>query len=192
MPSRIRTVHGAVLAELREDGMEAVTMRRVAAAAGLSLGALRENWPTREALLDLTVGYAIGQREDRFRAALFARRTRDATFLSRGLLPLDREAVLLDRAYAVLDRSPGLSSRSLRALGLQRRGRRMQCAATVVETLGREPEDLDVLAAWLHATVEGLTDDLCRLDQPMSAGLAVSLLHETVEIVVSRAGRRAS
>ena len=58
--------------------------------------------------------------------------------------------------------------------------------------LGREPDDLDVLAAWLHATVEGLTDDLCRLDQPMSPGLAVSLLHETVEIVVDHAGRRAS
>ena len=97
--------------EARLGATLAVTMRRVAAAAGLSLGALRENWPTREMLLDLTVGYAIGQREDRFRT---------------------------------------------------------------------------------HATVEGLTDDLCRLDQPMSAGLAVSLLHETVEIVVGRAGHRAS
>ena len=111
MPSRNRTVHAAALAQLREGGTEAVTMRRVATAAGLSLGALRENWPTREMLLDLTVGYAIGQREDRFRT---------------------------------------------------------------------------------HSTVEGLTDDLCRPDQPMSAGLAVSLLHETVEIVVGRAGHRAS
>ena len=56
-------------------------------------GALPENWPTRD-LLDLTVGYAIGQREDRFR----------------------------DRG---------------------------------------------------HATVEGLTDDLCRLDDDVP-GLAVS------------------
>jgi AcrR family transcriptional regulator len=192
MPSRIRTVHGAVLAQLREGGTEAVTMRRVAAAAGLSLGSLRENWPTRDVLLDFTVAYAVAQRGDRFRAALFSRRTRDATFLARGLLPLDGNAVLLDRAYAVLDRSPGLSARSLHALRLQRRGRRMQCGGTVVETLGREPGDLDVLSAWLHATVEGLTDDLCRLDQPMSVGTAVSLLHETVEIVVGRAGRRPS
>ena len=85
--------------------------RRVLPRSGATTGRLRENWPTREMLLDLTVGYAIGQREDRFRT---------------------------------------------------------------------------------HATVEGLTDDLCRLDQPMSAGLAVSLLHETVEIVVGRAGHRAS
>jgi len=181
-----------VLAQLREGGTEVVTMRRVAVAAGLSLGALRENWPTREALLDSTVRYVISQREDRFRTALFARRIRDATFLSRGLLPLDRDAILLDRGYAVLDRSPGQSAWSMRALGLQRRGRRMQCGGTVVETLGREPEDIDVLAAWLHATVEGLTDDICRLDQPMPPSQAVFLLHETVELLVGRAGRRAS
>ena len=181
-----------MLAELREGGTEAVTMRRVAAAAGLSLGALRENWPTREALLDSTVGYAISQREDRFRAALFSRRIRDATFLSRGLLPLDRDAILLDRGYAVLDRSPGLSAWSMRGLGLQRRGRRMQCGGTLVETLGREPDDLDVLAAWLHATVEGLADDICRVDQPMYPSQAVFVLHETVEFLVGRADRRAS
>ena len=70
-----------MLAQLREGGTEVVTMRRVAAAAGLSLGALRENWPTREALLDSTVRYVISQREDRFQTVLFARRIRDATFL---------------------------------------------------------------------------------------------------------------
>jgi hypothetical protein len=41
----------------------AVTMRRVAAAAGLSLGALRENWPTRLAvsLLHETVEIVVGR-----------------------------------------------------------------------------------------------------------------------------------
>jgi len=63
MPSRNRTVHAAALAQLREGGTEAVTMRRVATAAGLSLGALRENWPTRLAvsLLHETVEIVVGR-----------------------------------------------------------------------------------------------------------------------------------
>ena len=59
-------------------GTEAVTMRRWQPQP-VCLSEVAGELADPRGALDLTVGYAIGKREDRFRAALFSRRIRDAT-----------------------------------------------------------------------------------------------------------------
>src|SRR6185503_9307116 len=46
-----RRVHGAAMALFREKGLDATTMRDVAAAAGMSLGAAYHYFPSKEAIV---------------------------------------------------------------------------------------------------------------------------------------------
>ena len=180
--ARRRLVAEATLALIRQRGPAAVTQRGVAREAGIGLSSLQANWPTQERLLDHAVAWVRDVHVQRFRDALFRRRSRDAGFLAEALLPSDEEAPL-DRAWTVLSGCEGLSANSRRAVDLDRRGRRVQCHETLLDMGLGGSEDLNEAVVSLLAVVDGLFLARCDTVDQIGWTRASHVIAETLALL---------
>ncbi|MBM6405676.1 TetR family transcriptional regulator C-terminal domain-containing protein [Phycicoccus sp. CSK15P-2] len=154
---RVRIAH-ALLDVVRRDGVGAVSVRSVAAAADLSTGSLRNTFPSRAGL----VGFAMTAVAERVTARVEARAAQGATDVE-GLtdlccevLPLDAERLAEAEVWmelVVLGRTDAaLRERSVathEALG-------RFCAGVVTHLRPGPVRDVASDAAGLHAMLDGL------------------------------------
>ena len=182
---RLQVVAEATLALVRRGGPEAATVRGAAREANLSLSSIQVNWRTRTHLLDGAVLWVRQIHGERFRHALFTRKSRDAGFLVEALLPSD-EQLALDRGWrALVSAEEALSARSRLLVQQDRLGRRVQCHETLLDQ-GATGEGVDEAAVWLLALLDGLFVARCDTVEPIDLALATRIVEETLSVILDR------
>lgn len=150
-----KRVYAAALALFRRRGFAATTMRDVARAAKLSLGAAYHYFPSKDAILQAYFAEQVGEHE-----RLFAERSRGVTDLREriglafetGIEPRRKDRALLGAlAKVVLDRASGASLFGESSGEVRRRSIAIFAAAGDVPAVSPEVRPLLASALWaLH------------------------------------------
>ncbi|HVK23264.1 MAG TPA: TetR/AcrR family transcriptional regulator [Actinokineospora sp.] len=148
----------ALVALVAERGMDAVSVRQVADAAGVSAGFVQHHFRTKQAMLAAAMDAVTGQVESRVRAVADQEPADALREIARQLVPLDDERAVEGRislafvAHAITD--PELSA------NYQRTWRRLEELLTgliaAVRGRARGSADDRAAAALLLATIDGL------------------------------------
>lgn len=175
----------AVWRVVGRDGVGAVSVRNVAAEAGVSAGSLRHVLSTKEAMLVAAVELVVERGTERFRARAESTPVRgraDAIAWLAELLPLDdvRRLELRTHLALMLESSgyPALAAPRQELDDAVRAGCHSVLAACAEAQLLRPGLDLADEAARLHVLVDGLALHLLGPGQPITAGRAEQLLDD--------------
>ena len=154
----------SVVRLIAAGGIERVTMRAVAAGAGLSLGSVTNQLTTRERMLRVCGGVFLGWRLTEVRRRLEAHGVA-------GALPVDDEALALTRVELAWREEARRDENLAYRLGQHDADLRYalaQAAGPSARGLSASGPDAAPLADALLAVVLGLWDSRCRAHGPMS------------------------
>jgi AcrR family transcriptional regulator len=155
MSERAQTLTDAVVAIIAESGFEALSVRTVAARAGMSIGAVQHHFPTKSQMLAAAMREVAGQEGERFeRAAAAGDVTSRREALLDVLVPRDARDLtarvwLQFAARAVVD--PELSTIYAGMWGGLRSG-----LAQGLQRQGHDPDEAKILATETLALCDGL------------------------------------
>lgn len=180
--ARRRELAEAVWRVIVREGVSAVSVRSVAAEAGVSTGSLRHVLPTKSELLATAMGLAIDDATERFLAHSYVvDEVADAADWLSELLPLDEQRrVELEIQLALVAEAgghPGLHARRDEAATGIREGCRSVLGVGIESGLFRPTLDLDREATRLHVLLDGLALHLIG-GGDTGPGLALELLTE--------------
>ena len=140
----------AVFWIVAENGLEAATVREVAARAGVSIGAVQHHFPTKDAMLAAAFRHIVHRTRQRLGAlARNGVATDDLAAILWELLPLDESRRAEARVHVAFAARAGTS----RALQEIQRPMLLEIRSEIAERLG---EGGEVQAALLLALVDGL------------------------------------
>lgn len=174
----------AVWRVLARDGVSGVSVRTVAAEAGVSTGSLRHLLPSKVEMLAAALTLVVERASARFLArAQSPLRTRgDVVALLAEMLPLDDTRRLELRAHLALmlesAAHPALAPLRRPLDDAMRTGCRSVLTAADAAGLLRAHLDLDAEAERLHAIVDGLALHLLGPHGPLDADRALAILEE--------------
>lgn len=152
---RRRELTDAVWRLVRREGVEAASVRNVAAEAGLSAGSLRHIVPSQADLLAAAMRAVVDRVEARV-ADLDGGTGPDAVYRRlRQLLPLDDERRVENEVWVAFA-SASLTRPSLRALSREVHAALRDGCTRAVRELGVTGRRVHVEAARLHALIDGL------------------------------------
>jgi AcrR family transcriptional regulator len=154
-----REVHLAEAAwrVLLRDGLARISVRTVAAEAGLAPGSLRRAFPTQDSLLVFSLELVSTRARARIQALARPHGVREtAEQLLQQFLPLDGEREVEMEVYYSLG-AMALSNEALRPVFRKIHAElRAACVSVLVLLRGDEVGDLDLEAAHLHALLDGI------------------------------------
>lgn len=179
------------------DGIRGLSVRNVAAEAGLATGSLRRSFPTQATLVAYCMELAARHVRDRMLAVPTQRCIRDSVELQlRQVLPIDQQrrtemAVFLTIGVAAL------SDDELRPTYDRVNDELSQACRTFVQRLvdaGEVPDDIDVsgTAAHMHALVDGLALHLVREPSGADTSWAIRLLSDYLDTLTGGGARPAT
>ncbi|MGF0118579.1 TetR/AcrR family transcriptional regulator [Promicromonospora sp. Marseille-Q5078] len=170
---RQRQVSEAAWRVLVRDGLEALSVRNVAAEAGLPQSSLRYTFPTVASVRERAVALVVERLRERVDAVDVAGPGGARAVLAQ-LLPLDAERRTEMEVYLALGTAamtdPGLREGHHAAQDAVR----AVCARALGALTGQDPADVDVRE--LHALVDGLALHVVRQDPDADPGWALDVL----------------
>jgi len=152
-----RSIPEAVLRIGAEQGVEHVSIRVVAAAAGVSIGTVQHHFPTQDALLQAAYAEVLDRIATRIETVVVGKDARlNLTAVLRELLPLDRNRIRETRVHlgfaARAATAPPLAETQRAALSRLRTG----LAASFARATGAAPERCELAAHVAIAVADGL------------------------------------
>jgi AcrR family transcriptional regulator len=187
LEERRRTVSGAACRVLARDGLGALSVRNVAAEAGLPPSTVRYAFPSQASLREHAIASVFDRTRERIDAVpadLPARAWVRAVLVE--LLPLDEERVVELDVYLALGNA-ALTDTALRpALDRVVDEMRAWCERVLV-VLGVPEADLEYEACRLHALLDGLAMHVARLAPGAAGDWATDVLDRHVDGIADRA-----
>lgn len=143
------------------DGASGISIREVAAEAGIATGSLRHVFATKEDLLDFSMRLVYERAAERIAAhAGIAEPMARAEAMLAEVIPLDDERRVEMHVNLALITESVAHPRLARAAAQAHDGLRALCRRTVLDLLGDGPRvaerDIDYEAVRLHALIDGL------------------------------------
>jgi AcrR family transcriptional regulator len=172
LDDRRRTVSEAAWRVLVRDGPTEVSVRKVAAEAGLPPSSLRYTFPTQASVRDAAVALLVSRLRERVERATHAAGGRDgARAVLLELLPLDAER-RVEMEVTVSFVALALTEPSLRSAHEQTHAAVREVCALALEHLGAPDADVELT----HAVVDGLALHLLAHALGTDASWAVAAL----------------
>ncbi|CAD6009782.1 TetR/AcrR family transcriptional regulator [Agreia sp. COWG] len=167
---------------LRRDGVTKLSVRNVAAEAGLATGSLRRAFPTQDALLAFSLELVARRARARIEALPQASGVREGVEVRLfELIPLDDERRAEMDAYftigAMASTRPALAPSYRITYDGLREGCRRMLSALEAEGLVRSGLDLDLEAQHLHALVDGIALHLVQPGESAERSKAIIRTH---------------
>jgi AcrR family transcriptional regulator len=159
---RRRTVSEAACRVLVRDGLTALTVRKVAAEAGLPPSSLRYTFPTQASVREHAIDLVFDRTSERIEAISGDGRQWAWDVLLE-TLPLDEERRVELEVYLALG-TAALTDQALRPAHERVVGLIRDWCGRVLEALGVPAAVREVETARLHALIDGLALQLVRLD----------------------------
>lgn len=189
-PSRRDSLLETVRRLIAEHGLDGVTFREVAAAAGVSIGAVQYHFPSKDSILQAVMSDSIERIRQRSRDQIGTGPTRDRLFRALSeILPLDEDRLEESRIYlAFLARaavSPTLTQLAHDVQAITRQGVRAGLEIAVRDGEAVRDLDLDRAAASTAALLDGLTAHLLTDSASMSPGLAEAILRDHLDTLLT-------
>ncbi|MFJ2977441.1 TetR/AcrR family transcriptional regulator [Curtobacterium sp. NPDC087082] len=183
---RRRSVSEAAWRVLARDGLGALSVRNVAAEAGLPPSTVRYVFPTQSSLREHTITLVFDRTRERIAAIPEGLPTREhAHQLLLELLPLDDERVIELEVYLALANA-ALTDAELRpALDLVVVEMR-EWSEEVLELVGVPAADREYEVRRLHALIDGLAMHLVRLAPGESGDWAIDVLDRHLDGLARR------
>jgi AcrR family transcriptional regulator len=181
LEERRRTVSAAACQVLARDGLGALSVRNVAAEAGLPPSTVRYAFPTQASVREHAITSVFDrtrQRIDAIPAGLPPRRWVRAVLVE--LLPLDDERVVELDVYLALGNA-ALTDAELRPTLDRVVVEMRQWCEHVLGVLGVPAADLEYEACRLHALLDGLAMHVARLAPGESGDWAIDVLDRHVD-----------
>ncbi|MFJ7288357.1 TetR/AcrR family transcriptional regulator [Curtobacterium sp. NPDC098951] len=183
LDGRRRTVSVAAFRVLARDGLGALSVRNVAAEAGLPPSTVRYVFPTQSSLREHTITLVFDRTRERIAAipdALPARERAHRILLE--LLPLDDERVIELEVYLALGNA-ALTDAGLRP-ALDRVVAEMGTwSAEVLDLVGVRSTDREYEARRLHALIDGLAMHVVRLAPGESGEWTIAVLDRHLDTI---------
>ncbi|WIB26862.1 TetR/AcrR family transcriptional regulator [Curtobacterium sp. MCSS17_015] len=185
LEERRRTVSEAACRVLARDGLGALSVRNVAAEAGLPPSTVRYAFPTQASVREHAISLVFARTRERIDAIPddLASGDRVRAVLVE-LLPLDEERVIELDVYLALGNAaltdPGLRPALDRVVAEMR-----QWCEMVLDLLGVPEADREYEARRLHALVDGLAMHVARLAPGESGDWAIAVLERHVAGLVA-------
>ncbi|NII41005.1 AcrR family transcriptional regulator [Curtobacterium flaccumfaciens] len=186
LEERRRTVSAAACQVLARDGLGALSVRNVAAEAGLPPSTVRYAFPTQASVREHAITSVFDrtrQRIDAIPAGLPPRRWVRAVLVE--LLPLDDERVVELDVYLALGNA-ALTDVELRPTLDRVVVEMRQWCERVLGVLGVPAADLEYEACRLHALLDGLAMHVARLAPGESGDWAIDVLDRHVDGLAAR------
>ncbi|WP_260855715.1 TetR/AcrR family transcriptional regulator [Curtobacterium sp. 9128] len=180
LEERRRTVSEAACRVLARDGLGALSVRNVAAEAGLAPSTVRYTFPTQASVREhaLTLVFdGTAARIDALPAHLTGTDFAHAVLVE--LLPLDEERRIELDVYLALG-TAALTDPELRPIHDRVVEEMRRWCARILDAVGVPAADLEVEIRRLHALVDGLALHVVRLDPGGDASWAIDLLDRHV------------
>ncbi|MCZ2263775.1 TetR/AcrR family transcriptional regulator [Isoptericola sp. QY 916] len=177
---RRRQVSEAAWRVLVRDGLEALSVRNVAAEAGLPQSSLRYTFPTVASVRERAVALVLERLQERVAAVDVDGASWSREVLAQ-LLPLDAERRTEMEVYLALG-TAAMTDPALRdGHRASQDAIRDVCARALAALTGRAPSGVEVRE--LHALVDGLALHVVRQDPDADAGWALDVLDTHLERV---------
>ncbi len=181
---RRRTVSEAACRVLARDGIGALSVRNVAAEAGLPPSTVRYVFPTQSSMREHTITLVFDRTRERVDAVPVDLPPRErAHRIVLELLPLDEERVIELDVYLALGNA-ALTDAELRP-ALDRVAAEMrEWSEEILGLLGVPSADVEYEACRLHALIDGLAMHVVRLAPGEPAAWAVDVLQRHLDGIV--------
>lgn len=181
LEERRRTVSAAACQVLARDGLGALSVRNVAAEAGLPPSTVRYAFPTQASVREHAIASVFDRTRERIEAIDADLPTRQwARAVLVELLPLDDERVVELDVYLALGNA-ALTDAELRPTLDRVVVEMRRWCERVLEVLGVPSADLEYEACRLHALLDGLAMHVARLAPGESGDWAIDVLERHVD-----------
>lgn len=181
LEERRRTVSAAACQVLARDGLGALSVRNVAAEAGLPPSTVRYAFPTQASVREHAIASVFDRTRERIEAIPTDLPTRQwARAVLVELLPLDDERVVELDVYLALGNA-ALTDAELRPTLDRVVVEMRRWCERVLEVLGVPSADLEYEACRLHALLDGLAMHVARLAPGESGDWAIDVLERHVD-----------
>ncbi|MDN3478519.1 MULTISPECIES: TetR/AcrR family transcriptional regulator [unclassified Curtobacterium] len=181
LEERRRTVSAAACQVLARDGLGALSVRNVAAEAGLPPSTVRYAFPTQASVREHAIASVFDRTRERIEAIPADLPTRQwARAVLVELLPLDDERVVELDVYLALGNA-ALTDAELRPTLDRVVVEMRRWCERVLEVLGVPSADLEYEACRLHALLDGLAMHVARLAPGESGDWAIDVLERHVD-----------
>lgn len=181
LEERRRTVSAAACQVLARDGLGALSVRNVAAEAGLPPSTVRYAFPTQASVREHAIASVFDRTRERIEAIPADLPTRQwARAVLVELLPLDDERVVELDVYLALGNA-ALTDTELRPTLDRVVVEMRRWCERVLEVLGVPSADLEYEACRLHALLDGLAMHVARLAPGESGDWAIDVLERHVD-----------
>ncbi|MGU3410210.1 TetR/AcrR family transcriptional regulator [Microbacterium sp. M1A1_1b] len=181
---RRRTVSEAACRVLARDGLGALSVRNVAAEAGLAPSTVRYTFPTQASVREHALNLVFDGTAARIQALpdhLTGRALAHAVLVE--LLPLDDERRIELDVYLALG-TAALTDPELRPFHDRVVAEMQDWCGQVLGAVGVSPDDMAYEACRLHALIDGLAMQVVRLPPDADTSWAIDLLDRHVAALV--------
>ena len=176
LEERRRTVSAAAARVLAQDGLGALSVRNVAAAAGLPPSTVRYVFPTQASMREHTITAVFARTRARIDALPADLPPRERVHrLVLELLPLDEERVIELDVYLALGNA-ALTDAELRPALDRVVDEMREWSEGILQLLGVPEDDREYEARRLHALIDGLAMQIVRLAPGESGDWAIDVL----------------